>query len=41
MFCICVEVYKIYERDNFVKLYEVLSTIKNEKIKINNILIEK
>ena len=40
-FCICVDVYRIYESEDFDKIYEVLSTIKNEKLKIHNILIEK
>ena len=37
----CVDVYKIYEGDDFDKIYEDLSTLKNKKLKINNILIEK
>ena len=37
---ICVDVYKIYEGDDFDKIYEVLSTLKNKKLKINNTLIE-
>ena len=32
-FYICVEVYKIYEKDDCNKIYEVLSTIKNRKLK--------
>ena len=40
IFSICVDVYKIYESDDFGKIYEFLSTLK-EKLKINNILIEK
>ena len=39
--CICVDVYKIYEDNDFKKVYEVLSTLKIEKLKINNILNEK
>ena len=38
---ICVDLYKIYEGDDFDKLYEFLTTLKNKKLKINNILIEK
>ena len=38
---ICVDVYKIYEGDDFDEIYKVLSTLKNKKLKINNILIEK
>ena len=41
IFSICVDVYKIYEGDDYDEIYEVLSTLKNEKLKINNILIEK
>ena len=41
VFSICVDVYKIYEGDDYDKIYEVLSTLKNKKLKINNILIEK
>ena len=41
MFCICVDAYKTYEGDDYDKIYEISSTLKNEKIKINNILIEK
>ena len=41
IFSICVDVYKIYEGDDFDKIYEVLSTLKNKKLKINIILIEK
>ena len=41
MFCICIDVYKIYESDDYDKIYEVLSTSKNKKLKINNILTEK
>ena len=37
----CVDVHKIYEGDDFDKIYETLSTLKNKKLKINNILIQK
>ena len=40
-FSICVDVYKISEGDDFDEIYKVLSTLKNKKLKINNILIEK
>ena len=40
IFCICIDVYKIYEGDDYYKIYEILSTLKNKKLKINNILIE-
>ena len=39
-FCICIDVYKIYESDNCDKIYEVLTKLKNKKLKINNTLIE-
>ena len=38
---ICVDLYKKYEGGDYDKIYEVLSTLKNIKLKINNILIEK
>ena len=38
IFSTCVEVYKIYEGDDYDKIYEVLSTLKNKKLKKNNIL---
>ena len=41
IFSICVDVYKVYEGDDFDEIYKVLSTLKNKKIKINNNLIEK
>ena len=34
IFCICVDVYKIYESNNFDDIYEVLSILKNEKNKL-------
>ena len=40
IFSICVDLYKIYEGDNFNEIYKVLSTLKNKKLKINNTLIE-
>ena len=30
IFCICIHLYKIYEGDDYDKIYEVLSTIKNK-----------
>ena len=41
IFSICVDVYKIYEGDDYDDIFRVLSTLKNKKLKINNILIEK
>ena len=38
-FSICVDVYKIYEGDDFNEIYKVLSTLK--KLKINNNFSEK
>ena len=40
IFCICIDVYKIYEGDDYDEIYKVLSTLKNKKLKINNTLIE-
>ena len=31
IFCICIEVYKIYEGDDFDEIYKILSTLKNKK----------
>ena len=41
IFCICIDVYKIYEGENYDEIYKVLSSLKNKKLKINIILIEK
>ena len=41
IFCICIDVYKIYEGDDYDEIYKVLSTLKNKKLKISNILIGK
>ena len=41
IFSLCIDVYKIYEGDDFDEIYKVLSTLKKKKLKINNILIEK
>ena len=40
IFSICVDVYKIYEDDDYDQIYEVLSTLKNKKLKVNKKLIE-
>ena len=40
IFCICIDVYKIYQDDDYNEIYKVLSTLKNKKLKINNNLIE-
>ena len=36
-----IDIYKKYEGDDYDKKYEVLSTLKIQKLKRNNILIEK
>ena len=41
IFSICVDVYKIYDGDDYDVIYKVLSTKKLKKLKIINILIEK
>ena len=40
IFSICVDVYKIYEGDDYNELYKILSTLKDKKLKINNTLID-
>ena len=40
IFSICVDVYKIYEGDDYDEIYKVLSELKDKKLKINNILID-
>ena len=40
IFCICIDLYKIYEGDDYDELYKVLSILKNKKLKINNKLID-
>ena len=41
IFSICVDVYKIYGGNDFKAIYKNLSTLKNRKLKINKILIDK
>ena len=41
IFSICVDLYKIYEDNDYDEIYKVLAILKNKKLKINNILIEK
>ena len=41
IFCICIDVYKIYEGDDYDEICKVLSTLRNKKLKMNKILIEK
>ena len=40
IFSICVDVYKSYEGDDYHKINEALSTLKNKQLTINNTLIE-
>ena len=40
IFCICIDLYKIYDGNNYDEINKVLSTLKNKKLKITNILIE-
>ena len=40
IFSICVDIYKTYEGVDFDKIYEILSRLKNKKLKINNTLID-
>ena len=40
LFSICADVYRNHEGNIFDKIYEILSLLKNEKLKMKNILIE-
>ena len=40
IFCICIDVYKKHKGNNYDKIYEVSSELKNKKLKTNNILIK-
>ena len=40
IFSICVDLYKIYEGDDYDEIYKILSTLKNKKLKINNKIID-
>ena len=40
IFCICIDLYMIYDSNDYGEIYKVLSKIKNKKLKINNTLIE-
>ena len=40
IFCICIDVYKIYENNDYNEIYKVLTTLKNKKLKKNYTLIE-
>ena len=39
-FSICVDLYKIYEGDDYNEIFKILSTLKNKKLKVNNTIIE-
>ena len=41
IFCICIDLYMIYDGNIFDEIYKVLSTLKNIKLKINITLIDK
>ena len=41
LICICIDVYTVYEGDNYDEIYKVLLTLKSQNLKFNNILIEK
>ena len=40
IFSTCVDVYMIYDGNDYNEIHKVLSTLKNKKLKINNTLIE-
>ena len=40
LFCICIDLYMIYDGNDYDEKYKVLSTLKNKKLKMNNTLIE-
>ena len=41
IFSLCVDLNRIYEGNDYDKIFEVFSTLKNKKMRINNTLIEK
>ena len=41
IFCFCIDLYLIYDGNDYDEIYKVLSTLKNKKLKIINTLIEK
>ena len=41
IFCICIDLYMIYDGNDYDEIYKVSSTLKNKKLIINNILIDK
>ena len=40
IFCICIDLYNIYEGNDYDEIFKVLSSLKNKKLKTNNTLIE-
>ena len=40
IFSICVDLYKIYEGNDYDEIYKILSTLKYKKLKVTNTLIE-
>ena len=40
IFSICVDLYQIYDGDDYHEIYKILSTLKNKKLKTSNNLIE-
>ena len=40
IFSICVDLYKIYEGNDYDGIYKILSTLKNKILKVTNTLIE-
>ena len=38
IFCVCIDLYKIYQGDDYNEIYKVLTTLKNKKLKINNLI---
>ena len=41
IFCFCIDVLQIYEGNEFNKMFEALSELKNKNLKANKKLIEK
>ena len=40
IFCICIDLYMIYDGNDYDEINKVLTTLKNKKLKMNNTLIE-
>ena len=41
IFCNCIDLYMMYDGNDYDEIYKILSTLKIKKLKVNNILIEK